>query len=430
MAKNDDVIIRPARNILGSLRVPGDKSISHRYGMLAALAQGRSRFDNFSPGADCNSTLECIRALGATVEREEKGSVVIDGLGAQLKAPTAALDCGNSGSTMRMLAGIVAGQPFATEMIGDASLSRRPMKRVIDPLSRMGAKIQSVDSHAPLHIQGTKLRGIDYKVPVASAQVKTSLLFAGLLGKGKTTVEEPTRTRDHGELALRAFGATVTASRNVVTIEGGQSLHSLEVYVPGDSSSAAFFLCAASVFPESNLVIDGVLLNPTRSALLDVLTAMGSRISMVRVEEQHGELVGTIALVPGKGRPVVISGAQTALLIDELPVLAAIAPYTTGGVEVRDAAELRVKESDRLSAVTQNLRAMGAEVEQTAEGWRIPGGQRLHGAEIDTHDDHRIAMAFAIAGLRAEGETLIRQANCVAISYPGFFHDLERVVER
>jgi 3-phosphoshikimate 1-carboxyvinyltransferase len=430
MEKNDDVTIRPARNILGSLRVPGDKSISHRYGMLAALAQGRSRFDNFSPGADCNSTLECIRALGATVEREEKGSVVIDGLGAQLKAPTAALDCGNSGSTMRMLSGIVAGQPFATEMIGDASLSQRPMKRVIDPLSQMGAKIQSVDSHAPLHIQGTKLRGIDYKVPVASAQVKTSLLFAGLLGEGKTTVEEPTRTRDHGELALRAFGATVTTSRNVVTIEGGQSLHSLEVYVPGDSSSAAFFLCAASVFPESNLVIDGVLLNPTRSALLDVLTAMGSRISMVRVEEQHGELVGTIALVPGKGRPVVISGAQTALLIDELPVLAAIAPYTTGGVEVRDAAELRVKESDRLSAVTQNLRAMGAEVEQTAEGWRIPGGQRLHGAEIDTHDDHRIAMAFAIAGLRAEGETLIRQANCVAISYPGFFHDLERVVER
>jgi 3-phosphoshikimate 1-carboxyvinyltransferase len=207
-------------------------------------------------------------------------------------------------------------------------------------------------------------------------------------------------------------------------------LRPLEAYVPGDSSSAAFFLCAASIFPDSNLVIDGVLLNPTRSALLDVLTAMGSRISMVRVEEQHGELVGTITLVPGRGRPVVISGAQTALLIDELPVLAAVAPYTGGGVEVRDAGELRVKESDRLSAVTKNLQAMGAEVEQTADGWQIPGGQTLHGAEIDSHDDHRIAMAFAIAALRAEGQTVIHQADCVAISYPNFFQDLERLVER
>jgi len=431
MREVKSVIVQPARNVLGSLRVPGDKSISHRYAMLAALAGGRSLFENFAPGADCASTLGCVQALGCTVERDAQGTVTLDGLGAQLRAPTGPLDCGNSGSTMRMLAGIVAGQPFASEMIGDESLSRRPMKRIIEPLTRMGAEIHSANGDcAPLRINGRKLHGIEYQVPVASAQVKTSLLFAGLLAEGQTKVEEPSRTRDHGELALRAFGANVDRSRNTVTIQGGQTLHSLEANIPGDISSAAFFLCAAAIFPESNLVIDGVLLNPTRSALLDVLTAMGSRISVVRVEEQHGELVGTVTLVPGVGQPATIAGAQTALLIDELPVLAAIAPFTAGGLEVRDAGELRVKESDRLSAVTQNLRAMGAQVEQTADGWRIPGAQRLRGAEIESFGDHRIAMAFAIAALRAEGETRIRDSGCVAISYPNFFEDLEKVVER
>jgi 3-phosphoshikimate 1-carboxyvinyltransferase len=426
----ESVIVRPARNILGSLRVPGDKSISHRYAMLAALAGGRSRFENFSPGADCANTLDCMHALGCSAERDAQGTVTIDGLGPHLPVPSGPLDCGNSGSTMRMLAGIVASQPFGSVMIGDASLSRRPMKRIIEPLTRMGAEIHSAEGGcAPLIIRGTKLHSIEYQVPIASAQVKTSLLFAGLLAEGKTTVEEPSRTRDHGELALRAFGAQVDRSRNAVTIQGGQTLHPLEACVPGDISSAAFFLCAAAIFPDSNLVIDGVLLNPTRSALLDVLTAMGSRISMVRVEESHGELVGTVTLVPGAGQAVTIAGAQTALLIDELPVLAAIAPFTAG-LEVRDAGELRGKESDRLNAVTQNLRAMGAQVEQTADGWRIPGGQKLHGAEIESFGDHRIAMAFAIAALRAEGETVIRDADCVAISYPGFFEDLERLVER
>ncbi|MGC2111521.1 MAG: 3-phosphoshikimate 1-carboxyvinyltransferase [Candidatus Korobacteraceae bacterium] len=431
MVEQKSVVIRPARNILGSLRVPGDKSISHRYAMLAALAGGRSRLENFAPGADCASTLGCVRAVGCNVERDEEGSVVIDGLSSQLLRPNASLDCGNSGSTMRMFSGILAGQPFTSTLIGDESLSRRPMNRIIEPLTRMGAKIQaSADDRAPLVIDGGKLRAIEYRPPVASAQVKTSVLFAGLLADGKTTVEEPARTRDHGELALRAFGAEVERSHNSVSIQGGQALHPLEAYVPGDMSSAAFFLCAAAIFPESNLVIDGVLLNPTRSALLDILAAMGCRVSMVRVEEQHGELVGTIALVPGTGRHVAISGALTALLIDELPVLAAIAPFTAGGLEVRDAGELRVKESDRLSAVTQNLQAMGAEVEQTADGWRIPGNQKLHGATINSFNDHRIAMAFAIAALRAEGETVIQNAECVAISYPAFFEDLERLVER
>jgi len=429
MQGNESVVIRPARNILGSLRVPGDKSISHRYAMLAALAPGRSRLENYSPGADCASTMGCMRALGCTVERDEKGAVVIDGIGPQLNAPTAQLDCGNSGSTMRMLSGIVAAQPFSSVLIGDQSLSRRPMRRVMEPLHKMGAQISSHGDCAPLVITGTRLRGIEYVVPVASAQVKTCLLFAGLLAEGSTTVEEPTRTRDHGELALRAFGAEVTRSRNSVTIAGGQPLHPLEAFIPGDSSSAAFFLCAAALFPESNLVIDGVLLNPTRSALLDVLAAMGCRVNMMRVEEQFGELVGTISLISNISKPVEISGSQTALLIDELPVLAAIAPYTAGMV-VRDAGELRVKESNRLTAVTSNLQAMGAEVEQTADGWKIPGGQKLHGAEIESFGDHRIAMAFAIGALKAGGETLIRSSECVGISYPGFFTDLDALLER
>jgi 3-phosphoshikimate 1-carboxyvinyltransferase len=431
MVEPKSVVICPARNVLGSLRVPGDKSISHRYAMLAALANGRSRFDNFAPGADCASTLACVRALGCNVERDEKGAVIIDGIGPSLRPPARPLDCGNSGSTMRMLSGIVAGQSFSSELIGDESLSRRPMKRIIEPLTLMGAEIQAANGdRAPLRITGAKLHGIDYRPPVASAQVKTSVLFAGLLAEGTTKVEEPARTRDHGELALRAFGAEVERTRNAVSIRGGQELHPIEAYIPGDMSSAAFFMCAASIFSDSNLVIDGVLLNPTRSALLDVLAAMGTRTSMVRVEEQHGELVGTITLIPGEGGPVIVAGAQTALLIDELPILAAIAPYTAGGLEVREAAELRVKESDRLSAVTQNLQAMGAQVEQTEDGWRIPGRQRLHGAQIETFSDHRIAMAFAIAALRAEGETLIRDAECVAISYPAFFEDLEKLVER
>jgi 3-phosphoshikimate 1-carboxyvinyltransferase len=370
-----------------------------------------------------------MQNLGCKVERDEKGAVIIAGLGPQLTAPNSALDCGNSGSTMRMLSGIVAAQPFTSELIGDESLSRRPMKRVIEPLRAMGAEISSTDDHAPLHISGTRLKGIDYAPPMASAQVKTCLLFAGLLAEGTTTVDEPTRTRDHGELALRAFGAEVKRTRNAVTIAGGQPLHPLEAFIPGDSSSAAFFLCAAAIFAESNLVIDGVLLNPTRSALLDVLAAMGCRVNMMRVEEYHGELVGTIGMVANVTKPVEISGTQTALLIDELPVLAAIAPYTAGLV-VRDAGELRVKESDRLSAVTRNLKAMGAAIEQTANGWKIPGGQKLHGSEIESFGDHRIAMAFAIGALRAEGDTLIRGSECVGISYPGFFSDLEQVLER
>ncbi len=398
--------------------------------MLAALAAGRTRLQNFASGADCASTLGCVGALGCRVVRDSGGAVEIDGLGPGLRPPTQSLDCGNSGSTIRMLSGILAGQDFASELAGDESLSRRPMQRVIEPLSAMGARIESSNGRPPLRIHGGHLRGISYKLPVASAQVKTCLLFAGLLAEGETVIEEPLRTRDHGELALRAFGAEVTRQRNRASIAGGQKLHAIEAAVPGDISSAAFFLCAAALFPESNLVIDELLLNPTRAAILDVLAAMGVRSAVLKAEERHGEIVGSIAVQPGRLRGANIGGAQSALLIDELPVLAAIAPYTEEGVEIRDARELRVKESDRIAAVARNLRAMGAEVKERDDGLCVPGRQRLHGAEVDAMGDHRIAMAFAVAALRAESDTLIRGADSARISFPAFFTTLDGIVER
>jgi 3-phosphoshikimate 1-carboxyvinyltransferase len=398
--------------------------------MLAALASGSSRFKNFSTGADCASTLRCMEALGAQVQHHADGTLEITGTGGALRDPAGALDCGNSGSTMRMLSGILAAQPFACELTGDASLSRRPMKRIVEPLTQMGARIETVDGHAPLRVQGGSLQGIDYTTPVPSAQVKSCVLFAGALAQGATSVDEAVRTRDHGEIALKAFGAKVERRGNRVTVQGGAKLQAIEAVVPGDISSAAFFLCAAALFPQSSLVIDGVLLNPTRAAILDVLASMGAKPKFLQVQEQHGELVGAITLQPSGLTGLKITGALTASLIDELPVLAAIGPYMRYGVEIRDAKELRVKESDRIAVVCANLRAMGAEVEEFEDGLQVKGSQRLHGAEIDSQDDHRIAMAFAVAALRAEGETVIRGAECVSISYPEFFQTLEKIVER
>jgi 3-phosphoshikimate 1-carboxyvinyltransferase len=328
-----------------------------------------------------------------------------------------------------MLSGVVAAQSFTSVMSGDASLSRRPMRRVIEPLQKMGARIDSRDGCAPLTIHGVKLKAMEYEPPVASAQVKSCVLLAGLFAEGETTVIEPVRTRDHTELALRAFGAEVRRDGLRVTVRGGQKLHAVKAYVPGDLSSVTFFLCAAALFPGSSLVVDSVLLNPTRSVVLDVLASMGTTINFLKVEEQFGELIGTLQAEGGVFRGGVIGGAQSAALIDELPAIAAIAPYSLQGVEIRDAAELRVKESDRIDAVVRNLRAMGAEVEEFPDGMRIPGGQRLHGAEVESFDDHRIAMAFAVAALRAEGETTIKNAQAVAVSFPEFFEALGKVVE-
>lgn len=398
--------------------------------MLAALAAGRTTLENFSSGADCASTLACVEKLGIAVTRMGQ-KIEIDGGGMQLRQPSTALDCGNSGSTMRMLAGILAGQDFACEMTGDESLSRRPMARVILPLRKMGAKLEAAPGdRPPLRIRGGDLHAIEYTMPTASAQVKSSVLLAGLFADGETSVEEPVPTRDHTEIALRAFGAEFTKRRNRVTVQGGQKLRSIKAAVPGDLSSAAFFLCSAALYPDSNLLFEDLLLNPSRAVLLDVLIAMGVRISVVKVEDRLGELCGTVHVEGGALKGATIMGAQTAALIDELPVLAAIAPYTRDGIEVRDARELRVKESDRLAAVAANLRAMGARVEEFEDGLRVPGGQALHGAEIDSFGDHRIAMAFAVAALRASGDTLIRGADCARISFPEFFSSLDKVGDR
>jgi 3-phosphoshikimate 1-carboxyvinyltransferase len=436
MKNESQVIVRPARGVRGSVQLPGDKSVSHRYAMLAGLADGASRLENYSTGADCASTLGCMRALGVKWERKDGAENVIEvqGRGSSLAAPSGPLDCGNSGSTMRMLSGIVAGQKFTSEMIGDESLSRRPMERVIQPLSAMGAQIVSLGGKPPLQINGGDLRAIDYKMPVASAQVKSCLLFAGLLAEGETRVEEAVRTRDHGEVALRAFGAKVerrgVGAGYEVRIRGGQRLRGIEARIPGDLSSAAFFLCATALFPGSCLTIPNLLMNPTRARLLDVLVQIGLRVSVMQLQEIHCEMVGSLQVEGGRLKGATIAGADSAALIDEIPVLAAIAPYSEQGIEVRDAKELRVKESDRIAAVATNLRLMGAQVEEREDGLRIPGGQTLHGAELDSFGDHRIAMAFAVAALRAQGETVIRGAESAAISYPAFFQTLEAVVER
>lgn len=425
-------IIRPARNVFGSLRLPGDKSISHRYGMLAAFAEGTSHFANFSTGADCASTLACMQALGASVSHQQDGAVEVTGVGGKVTPANEPLDCGNSGSTMRMMSGLLAAQAGRFMLIGDASLSRRPMERIRKPLEQMGARLTLTDGHAPITIEGGLLRAIDFATPVPSAQVKTCVLLAGLQTEGKTTVRESVRTRDHSELALRAFGANLERTLDSVSIEGPQRLLAIDAFVPGDISSAAFFLCAAALFPGSSLVLDSLGLNPTRATLLDVLTALGTQISVLNLEEKNAELIGTVQVsAPEKGLgSTTVSGALAAQLIDELPVLAAIAPYTSGGIRIRDAKELRVKESDRIALVAQNLRAMGAEVEEFEDGLDVPGGQTLHGAAIDSGGDHRIAMAFAVAALRAEGDTLIQGAESAAISFPEFFDLLDQIADR
>jgi 3-phosphoshikimate 1-carboxyvinyltransferase len=425
-------VIRPARNIRGSLQLPGDKSISHRYGMLAGFAEGTSRFTNFSTGEDCASTLACMEALGAQVRRLENGVVEVTGVGGLVIPARQPLDCGNSGSTMRMMSGLLAAQKGSFTLIGDASLSRRPMERIRKPLEAMGARLTLTDGHAPLMIEGSALKAIDYTTPVPSAQVKTCVLLAGLQTAGTTTVREAVRTRDHSELALRAFGVRLSRTVDSVSIGGPQALHAIDAAVPGDISSAAFFLCAAALFPGSSLVVDALGMNPTRATLLDVLATLGARITVLNLEEKNAELVGTVqvsALTEGLGTAE-ISGALAAQLIDELPVLAAIGPYTSGGIRIRDAKELRVKESDRIALVVKNLRAMGAEVIEFEDGVDVPGGQTLHGATIDSGSDHRIAMAFSVAALRAQGETLIQGAESAAISFPEFFDLLDRVAER
>jgi 3-phosphoshikimate 1-carboxyvinyltransferase len=422
--------VSPARGFRGSVMLPGDKSISHRYAMLAGFAEGTSRLTNFSTGADPHSSLACMEAMGATVTTE--GRVIsVTGTGGVLAQPKGDLDCGNSGSTMRMLAGLVSAQDGVYRFVGDASLTVRPMERIRGPLEQMGAQIELKNGHAPMIVRGGALTGIDFEAPIASAQVKTAVLFAGLQAKGTTSIAERVRTRDHSEHALRAFGAELLRKDDRVSIAGGQRLKAVDATVPGDMSSAAFYLCGALLFEDSNLVLDGLGMNPTRSTLLDVIAAMGGVIKVLDVAETHGEMAGTIQVNRGKVlRGIEIAGSLAAQLIDELPVIAAIAPFTDSGVKIRDAKELRVKESDRIALVVKNLRAMGAEVTEHEDGMDIPGGQTLRGGLVDAGMDHRIAMAFSIAALRAEGETEIRGAEAAAISFPEFYTWLDELAIR
>lgn len=426
-------IVHSARTINGSLEVPGDKSISHRYAMLAALAEGASEIKNFSAAADCRSTLDCLSRLGAKVE-VKGGHVRVAGAGLDgLRKSRRSLDAGNSGTTMRLLAGILAGQPFTTKIDGDASLRRRPMRRVMDPLVKMGAKIHSRDGgYAPLEIEGTRLSAIEYPLPVPSAQVKSAVLLAGLFAEGVTSVIEPVRTRDHTELALAEFGARVDRDGRAIRVHGRPRLSGRALAVPGDLSSAVFFLAAAMILPESNIVVHNVGLNPTRSAVLDVFASMGAPIGLVSVRDDHGELVGDISARHESIKGGVLEGDVIAQLIDELPAIAVLGPFTEQGIEIRNAAELRVKESDRIAALAENLRRMGATVEERPDGLSVAGRSagRLHGAEIEPHGDHRMAMAFAVAALGAEGETVIKDADCAGVSFPEFFSTLERLVER
>jgi 3-phosphoshikimate 1-carboxyvinyltransferase len=424
--------ISPAPALSGSVLLPGDKSISHRYAMIASIAEGPTRISNYSTGADCHSTLGCLRALGIEVTGAGTEFVVhgrgLDGL----RQPSGDLDAGNSGSTIRMLSGILAAQPFPTRIFGDQSLSQRPMQRIMQPLAEMGAAIRARDGKfPPLEIQGpaagpgrNALLPIDYVLPVPSAQVKTCVLFAGLYAEGETAVTEPVRSRDHTEIALREFGASLRVEGRRITVAGRPKLRGREVTVPGDLSSAAFFLVAALLVPGSRLSIPGAGLNPTRSALLDFLAGMGARIRLPQVESVNGELVGEIVVEHSDLRGGTIEGALTAALIDEIPVLAVLGAATREGLVVKDAAELRLKETDRIRTIRENLRRMGVETEERPDGLVVPGRQRFRAAEVDSFGDHRIAMAFAVAALAADGESAIHGAEAASVSFPQFWDTL------
>ncbi|HEU0139589.1 MAG TPA: 3-phosphoshikimate 1-carboxyvinyltransferase [Bryobacteraceae bacterium] len=415
-------------SVSGVIRVPGDKSISHRYAMLASIAEGASRIANYSSGADCQSTLTCIEALGIRVSREN-GIVRIEGKGLDgLRQPEGDLDAGNSGSTIRMLSGILAAQPFTTRISGDDSLCRRPMQRIMKPLLQMGARIEARDlQFPPLAIEGARLQPIEYHLPVASAQVKTCVLFAGLFADGRTAVYEPAQTRDHTELALEAFGVKVERGKGLAAVKGRARLVGRELTVPGDLSSAAFFLVAALALPHSRLVIEGVGLNPTRSALLDFLMGSGASIRVLNLTQTAGEIVADIVVTTSAVRGGVIEKGLTAALIDEIPVLAVLGAVSEEGLTVRDASELRVKETDRIATVAENLRRMGIAVEVSEDGFQVPGRQKFQAAEVDSFGDHRIAMAFSVAALLAGGECKVRNAGAAAVSYPEFFDTLRSI---
>jgi 3-phosphoshikimate 1-carboxyvinyltransferase len=431
-APADAALVKPAARVAGRLRVPGDKSISHRYAMLAALADGPSTIRGYLTGADCLSTLACLQALGVTIRRNPEhsdGLVEIEGRGLRgLKASAAPLDAGNSGTTMRLMSGVLAAHEFRSTLTGDASLSRRPMKRVIKPLTEMGAAIGSTEGRPPLVIDGGQLRPIVHRPEVPSAQIKSAVLLAGLQTDGTTTVLEPVGTRDHTERAFHEFGVKVEKTGEAISVTGGQRLTGRDLVVPGDVSSATFWIALAAGTPGADIEIEGVGLNPTRTAMLDIARRAGARIDVQVETEGGGEPVGRIRVRFGSPRSFTIEPSEVPGVIDEIPGLAALGALLPEGAEmtVRGAGELRVKESDRISCLAEGFRALGASVDEFSDGFRVVA-QPLSGGTADANDDHRLAMAFAIAATRAAHPTTILGASSVDVSYPGFFDALERL---
>ena len=424
------MIFTRKQSLHGCLTVPGDKSISHRSIMLGALAEGTTEVRGFLQGADCLSSISCFEKMGVQIENQ--GDIVrIHGLGLHnLHAPSVTLDVGNSGTTTRLMSGILAAQSFTSLVDGDASIRKRPMKRIITPLTQMGASITSLNQNdcAPLRIEGKPLHGIHYQSPVASAQVKSAILLAGLYADGETSVTEPYVSRNHTELMFEAFGVPVHREGTTVTIRPIDSLNAQKILVPGDISSAAYFLVAGLITPNSELVIRNVGINPTRDGILDVCRAMGADITLERISDTIGEPTADIRVRTSALHSTVIEGAVIPKLIDELPIIAVLACFAEGTTVIRDAQELKVKESNRIDVMVHSLSAMGADIEATDDGMIIHGGKPLHGAVIDSNLDHRIAMSFAIAGMNADGETEIQGSECVNISYPNFYSDLERLL--
>jgi 3-phosphoshikimate 1-carboxyvinyltransferase len=426
MVAGGSVVVHPVSRIEARLRVPGDKSISHRYVMLAALAPGRSTIRDLAPGADCQSTLRCLEALGAQISVAGSAATIIGRGPGRFSSPAGDLDAGNSGTTTRLLAGILAAQRFASTITGDDSLRRRPMRRVIVPLTRMGAEILSRDACLPMTIRGGDLQAIDYHTEVPSAQVKSAVLLAGLHASGTTRVTEPHATRNHTELALRRFGARVEAAGTTVSIAGGQVLSPADVAVPGDISSAVFWFVAAAGVGGSFVEVDGVGLNPTRVAVLDVLRRAGAGVETEVENGNATEPVGRVRVRHRELAPVVIGPNEVPALIDELPALAALATHG-GDLTVTGAAELRVKESDRITALVRGLRSLGATAEELPDGFHVAGSRRLEGGVADAEGDHRLAMAFAVAALGARRPSTITGAGAVDVSYPGFFDVLQSI---
>ena len=422
------MLFHKSHPLKGEITVPGDKSISHRGIMLGALANGTTSITNFLKGADCLSTISCFQKMGIEIEETER-EILVHGKGLHgLSAPTEILDAGNSGTTTRLISGILAGQNFSCDLTGDASIQKRPMKRIMTPLSMMGADITSVHNNgcAPLHIKGAPLKGISYQSPVASAQVKSCVLFAGLYADGKTSVTEPFLSRNHSELMLSSFGASIETCGTTATIEPEPVLTAQKVEVPGDISSAAFFIAAGLLIPGSELLIKNVGINPTRDGILRVCRQMGANLELLNTRTQCGEPVADILVKHSELNGTVIEGDLIPTLIDELPVIAVMAACANGETIIRNAEELKVKESNRLEIIVHHLNEMGCDITGTEDGMIIRGGKPLHGAVLDSYLDHRIAMSFAVAGLVADGETEITNADCVNISYPGFYRDLLR----